>query len=861
MLYHDFLYPCHVEHLLGEGFHESEIEMMVEKFRVCSLSAETALDQGFKCRSDDGGDSISSGLLFPFSNSYAQLRVDNPPIRQGKPAKYLTPIGKTSEAFLPKGVTAITEGWKDAFAGWQKGGVVTGAIAGVSHYRKALPKGCGYTIVFDADGWQNLQVFANLIHAGEWCAGRVALLPPVEGDPKAGLCEFFKTGHTAQEYQALIAGASKPTELLMHWPEIWREWPTGKIRDAARLATRLAGIYMREDDCNFFINQLCDRHKNHGLNCRYLQGVAQKYRDRVSPKQHRSKFARDYQVIKNRYGQRLQLNLTTYQPELDRQALKLEKVRIQFEVKDNLPIRCGRDDLYEIVMDLAEENSYNPLVDYLQSVYEEHGNDASILEGMANRYLGNTTPIAQTQLIKTLIRAVARAYDPGCKADDCTVLQGAQGCGKSQFLKTLASPSWFCDDFFNPDDKDHMLKLHEAWIVEWAELTGLSRREITRVKQFMAVTTDRIRRPYARESQRLPRPSILVGSTNESDILTDTTGNRRWWIIPVYQKIPITLLEQERDSIWAASVSLYKSGVKWYLTDEEEAAAEFIRKDFETQDPWQEDIAKYVEGRDQISISDLCQQALGLETSKRDPATQRRVAGILKKLGWQQGGVKRGLNGLRMRNWEKINWGCSQTGDPCDPVIHKPSNPVSETLLCGSHHGSHKPQNWGVCDPKQGSDTHTPQNDTPTLKVCDPPEIQSQQAIQAFGSHDTPKTPIFPTPQFEKKSSPFEGLKGGVKTVQFAVGDIIIPNASAAVIQSGSGISYKETPTKYRKKFSDIPLEAFNSELFKELTGTFKVTAINGDVVNCCHTLTRRLIKFHIEDLNLLTRSESHANG
>jgi hypothetical protein len=258
----DSLNPEHIEHLYNEGFSFSQIALWVKQ-GLRSLTQEQAEQAGFKVK--DGNDEwvSGSGLYFPFIGNFGQLRLDIPIERKkGSTAKYLTPLGAKTQARIPSGCKVVTEGAKDAVAGSLRGGIPTSAIAGISHYRKALKQNAGYTVLFDADGWINPSVFWNLFHAGKWLNGKVQLIPEIEGYPKAGLCEYFKVGNTAEDYKKLIDSARKPEALLLEWGKHFGNIPETKLSLAVRIALGLAAQYLDEVQQDILVSNIktvCDK--------------------------------------------------------------------------------------------------------------------------------------------------------------------------------------------------------------------------------------------------------------------------------------------------------------------------------------------------------------------------------------------------------------------------------------------------------------------------------------------------------------------------------------------------------------------------------------------------------------------------
>ena len=363
------------------------------------------------------------------------------------------------------------------------------------------------------------------------------------------------------------------------------------------------------------------------------------------------KMIQDYKKLNRHFGKRIRLNTLSKRIEIDGKPVSLDRVRLQLAIRHGVLTRSSREDVQDILTEIAVENQYSPIQEYLNSL--PVASDTSILDSLVQRYFGVEGELYTKFIRKTLIGAVKRAFEPGCKMDTVLILQGPQGFRKSTFFKILAGKQYFDDSLGTVSDKDERLKLHRAWLIEWAELESIfKRRDVSATKGFLSSGTDAIRPPYCRDTEDFDRPSIIVATTNKQEFLADETGNRRFWVIPVKQKIDTKLLRQERDKIWAAAMLAYRSGEEPYLDfGNDEEKAELLTEDFQTSDPWEDVILNYIEHRDYVRLSDLLNH-LQLDLSRQERSHQMRCSAILKKMGWER--EFRIISSKRVRVWAKI---------------------------------------------------------------------------------------------------------------------------------------------------------------------------------------------------------------
>lgn len=241
----------------------------------------------------------------------------------------------------------------------------------------------------------------------------------------------------------------------------------------------------------------------------------------------------------------------------------------------------GKDRICDALSLCCHQNKINAVQDYLKDLPCWDG--VTRVETLFIDYLGaadNTYTRAVTKA--SLTAAVARAMNPGVKYDYMPVLVGPQGLGKSTLLRLLA-PKWFNDSLTTLEGKDSYETVQGSWIIELAELVGMSKSDDNRIKQFLSKQEDIFREPYGRRTGRFPRRCVFFGTTNEEEFLRDHTGNRRFWPVNCGIQTPIksvfTDLAANVQQIWAEAVLMWRNGEKLYLLPEIETYAKQIQEE------------------------------------------------------------------------------------------------------------------------------------------------------------------------------------------------------------------------------------------------------------------------------------------
>lgn len=259
----------------------------------------------------------------------------------------------------------------------------------------------------------------------------------------------------------------------------------------------------------------------------------------------------------------------------DRSLRDSDDANLRHYIEKNYKI-SGKDKIMDAVGVTASKNCFHPVKEYLESCQWD---GVERVDSLLIDYLGaEDTEYTRAVTHKTLVAAVARAMEPGCKFDYMLTLSGAQGIGKSTLFDRLGG-SWFSDSLTSVSGKESYEQLQGVWIMEIGELSALKKSEVEATKQFLSKREDRYRKAYGKRVEQFPRHNIFVGTTNDKQFLRDDTGSRRFWVVDLVHEAKHNLFEELDKAtvakIWAEAKIYYDLGEELKLDPlmEEEARA------------------------------------------------------------------------------------------------------------------------------------------------------------------------------------------------------------------------------------------------------------------------------------------------
>jgi len=180
--------------------------------------------------------------------------------------------------------------------------------------------------------------------------------------------------------------------------------------------------------------------------------------------------------------------------------------------------------------------------------------------------------------------------------ENVIILLGDQGIGKTRWVKRLLPEKheeFFAVKNIDPNLKDDQILMSEKFIILMDESSQLLKTSSPDLKALTSTAKFSLRAPYGYVNQDYYRVASLIGSSNDMQILSDVTGNRRFWIIEVEEadfKHNIDILQ-----LWAQAKYLYGQNEPHWLVDDEIILQARSAESFAKINPYDDLISIYIE--------------------------------------------------------------------------------------------------------------------------------------------------------------------------------------------------------------------------------------------------------------------------
>lgn len=336
---------------------------------------------------------------------------------------------------------------------------------------------------------------------------------------------------------------------------------------------------------------------------------------------------------------------------------------------------------------LFEERRYNPIRDVIDNVKWD---GTERCENFLTKW-ALVEDSDYTREVSRLIFAggIHRLYEPGTKFDDVVILIGTrQGEGKSTLVRWLAVKDEWYGEVTMFDGQQAIEQLQGKWICEISELLALTKtKEQEAAKAYITRAVDSYRKPWDKNVTDLPRRCVFIGTSNNSNPLSDKSGNRRYY--PVEVKCEGYDLYDHEDEIrayilqcWAEAREKYHAGKMPNYANRKLLSVYRERQEEAMQDDWRQGaIMAYLDLKaegEYTCVRELCHKALSPNPDfpKEPSLIESKDIGMMmnKMPGWERVGNKRiGSYGVQ-KCWKKV---APQKGGPVPKKAEAPTSPVT----------------------------------------------------------------------------------------------------------------------------------------------------------------------------------------
>ena len=191
------------------------------------------------------------------------------------------------------------------------------------------------------------------------------------------------------------------------------------------------------------------------------------------------------------------------------------------------------------------------------------------------------------------------------------ILVGPQAYRKSTFCRLILPPclqAYYTDSIDFSRKRDAELYLNRFLLINMDEFDQISITQQPFLKHILQKPVVNVRRPHGTATQEMRRYASFIGTSNHKDLLTDTSGSRRYIVINVTGPIDCSPIDYEQ--LYAQAMhDLYRGERYWFNTEDENVMTE-NNQEFQVMPVAEQLFHEYFRGAKE---GEECEQLLAIE--------------------------------------------------------------------------------------------------------------------------------------------------------------------------------------------------------------------------------------------------------
>ncbi len=232
---------------------------------------------------------------------------------------------------------------------------------------------------------------------------------------------------------------------------------------------------------------------------------------------------------------------------------------------------------------------FDPVADYLSRLEEWDGVDH--IRSLAMR-VPTDQPLWQDFFYRWFLGMVAHWMGADKTHGNCVapVLIGPQGTRKSSFCRQILPPELrfgYSESIDVSNKREAELALSRFLLINLDEFDQITLHHQTFLKNLLQKPSANLRRPYAKSVEEMRRYASFIATSNHDDLLSDTTGARRYICVRVTGEVD-ALSPVDYGQLYAQALAAIRRGERWWFDVAEEGCLMRQNREFERISPMEQ---------------------------------------------------------------------------------------------------------------------------------------------------------------------------------------------------------------------------------------------------------------------------------